>query len=123
MKFKIDENLPHELCDLLRERGHDADSVYGEGLKAQPDAEVWRAAIDAGRALVATDLDFSDIRKFTPGTHPGIVLFRIGEEGRAMILARFDEVLAQHDADDWARCFVVIGGERVRVRRPPDAED
>lgn len=32
MKFKVDENLPVEAADLLREAGHEADTVLEEGL-------------------------------------------------------------------------------------------
>jgi hypothetical protein len=40
VKFKLDENLPAELVDELRELGHQADNVRGSrnGTSAKPDA-------------------------------------------------------------------------------------
>ena len=38
MKFKIDENLPVELADLLQEAGYDAVTVNTtQGMKRRPD--------------------------------------------------------------------------------------
>jgi hypothetical protein len=32
MKFKLDENLPYELAEDLTRLGHEADTVFSEGL-------------------------------------------------------------------------------------------
>jgi predicted nuclease of predicted toxin-antitoxin system len=69
MKFKIDENLPADLGDILASAGHDADTVPCEGLGGRDDATVFAAASAADRVLISQDLDFSDIRKYEPGTH------------------------------------------------------
>ena len=37
----------------------------------------WDVAQREGRILITQDLDFSDIRKFQPGTHYGIVVVRL----------------------------------------------
>lgn len=37
MKFKIDENLPSELAADLRHLGHEADTVFDEGLLGAKD--------------------------------------------------------------------------------------
>ncbi|MBI4317283.1 MAG: DUF5615 family PIN-like protein [Chloroflexi bacterium] len=50
MKFKIDENLPVELAELLCAAGHDAQTVQTEGLGGQRDrviAEVCRNDLTA----------------------------------------------------------------------------
>ena len=43
MKFKIDENLPREAVDVLTAAGHDAVSVFDQGLNGKPDPEVFAA--------------------------------------------------------------------------------
>lgn len=40
MKFKIDENLPIELADLLQNEGYDASTIYSESLKGAKDTTV-----------------------------------------------------------------------------------
>ena len=37
MKFKIDENLPIELTNLMRNEGYDASTIYSEDLKGAKD--------------------------------------------------------------------------------------
>lgn len=43
MKIKLDENLPLRLVEILRELGHDVDTVPQEGLVGRCDESVWRA--------------------------------------------------------------------------------
>ena len=69
MKVKLDENIPVRLSDELALLGHDVDTVASEGLKGKSDGDVWRAAQQEGRLLITQDLDFSDMRRFKPGTH------------------------------------------------------
>ena len=77
MKFKLDENMPMDFEVLLRELGHDVASVVDEGLQGEADPPVLRAAAHEGRILLTFDLDFADIRHYPPGTHAGIVVFRL----------------------------------------------
>ena len=78
MKIKLDENLPTILADDLTGLGYDCDTVMEEGLKGQSDSRVWDFAQRENRFLITQDLDFSDIRKFKPGSHAGILLVRLG---------------------------------------------
>ena len=49
MQIKLDENLPHELADMLSALGHDVDTVRDEGFAGHDDATVWQAAQQARR--------------------------------------------------------------------------
>jgi hypothetical protein len=68
---KLDENLGRSHLELLRGHGYDADTVHAERLSGAPDATLWSRVVAEGRFLVTLDLDFSDVRRFQPGTHPG----------------------------------------------------
>jgi predicted nuclease of predicted toxin-antitoxin system len=76
MRIKLDENLPVRLAGVLVSLGHDADTVSAEGLSGRADSAVWAATQTAGRFLITQDLDFSDMRRFQPGTHGGILVVR-----------------------------------------------
>lgn len=116
MKIKLDENLPASLAATLAAKGHDVDTVPAEGLAGRPDLDVWRAVTDEGRFLITQDLDFSDSRRFAPGTHPGILLLRLREPGiRALVLA-VDAISGE--LETWAGCFVVATENKIRVKRP-----
>src|SRR6185437_3281728 len=82
MKIKLDENLPNELAELLALHQHDVDTVREESLTGRDDAAVFDAACADDRTLMTQDLDFSDIRRFKPGTHPGIALIRLRHPSR-----------------------------------------
>jgi predicted nuclease of predicted toxin-antitoxin system len=43
-RVKIDECLPSECSELLREKGHDVETVQQEGLQGAADLDVWIAA-------------------------------------------------------------------------------
>lgn len=118
MKIKIDENLPTELAEFLAAGGHDVHTVPCEALTGQEDKVVFTAAVSEKRLLITQDLDFSDVRQFRPGTHPGIVLIRLRDPSRRRIVDRMNQVLTAYSIESWAGCFVVISDRKLRVRRP-----
>jgi predicted nuclease of predicted toxin-antitoxin system len=121
MKFKLDENLPESLVAELAALGHDVDNVRQEGLAGYNDPEVWAAAQAVGRFLITQDLDFSDVRRFQPGTHHGLLLVRLPEAGRNALIQRIVEVFRSEDVASWFGCFVVLSAHKLRVLRPTDS--
>lgn len=119
MKLKLDENLPESLVPTLGVLGHEVDNVRVEGLRGQADEGVWQAAQKAGRFLITQDLDFSDVRKFSPGTHHGLMLVRLRMPGRLALAARIAEVFRVETAESWARCFILLTDHKLRVHTPP----
>lgn len=118
MLIKLDENLPSRLVDALASLGHQVDTVPDEGLSGRPDEEIWNAAQTVGRFLITQDLDFSDMRRFQPGTHPGILLIRLRNPGRNALFMKVVNLFENEAADTWAGCFVVATERKLRVRRP-----
>lgn len=114
----IDENLPARLIEALQGLGHDADSVPSERLAGHDDADVWAAAQDAGRFFITQDLDFSDERRYMPGTHHGLLLVRLARPGRAALFDRILDLFSSERVEEWARCLVVATDQKVRVKRP-----
>lgn len=120
MKFLLDEGLSPRVLDLLRAAGHDVVHARDVGLKSAPDQVVLAAALEQGRVLLTLDTDFGALLALSGAVQPSIVLFR-GEvtrraEGQArLLLANLDQIVG--DLDEGAA--VVIGDDRVRVRRLP----
>lgn len=119
MRIKLDENLPARLVNVLAHHGHDVDTVVDEGLAGEQDTVVWSEAQKARRFLITQDLDFSDVRRFRPGTHHGILLLRLQQPGRQALMRRIENLLIAEKMDDWQGCFVVATDRKIRVRRPP----
>jgi predicted nuclease of predicted toxin-antitoxin system len=82
VNIKLDENLPAQLARALTALGHDTDTVPQEGLGGKPDPDIWAAAQTTGRFFITLDLDFSNIRRYVPGTHAGLLLVRLRAPGR-----------------------------------------
>jgi len=118
MKLKLDENLPEALLTELATLNHDVDNVRLEGLAGRDDSDVWGAAQAAARFLITQDLDFSDLRKFQPGTHYGLLLVRLPEAGRLELTRRIVEVFRREVVESWAGGFAVLTGHKLRVLRP-----
>jgi predicted nuclease of predicted toxin-antitoxin system len=117
VRIKLDENLPHRLVPLLTELGHDVDTVPDEQLAGMDDAIVWEAAQAHGRFLITQDLDFSDARKYVPGTHHGLLLVRLPQPGRSALFDRISTLFRFEHVEDWAGCMVTATPNKVRVRR------
>jgi predicted nuclease of predicted toxin-antitoxin system len=61
MKIKVDEDLPKRVAALLREQGHQADTVVEQGLSGWKDAELWHKIQAESRFLVTADKGFADL--------------------------------------------------------------
>jgi hypothetical protein len=68
--------------------------------------------------LVTQDLDFSDARKYAPGTHHGLLLVRLPQPGRIALQDRVASLFRSEAVDRWSGCLVTATHRKVRVRRP-----
>jgi predicted nuclease of predicted toxin-antitoxin system len=118
MRVKLDENLPESLLAPFAALGHEMDNVRLQGLTGRSDPDVWQAAQASSRLLITQDLDFSDIRKFAPGTHHGLLLLRLRLPGRLALAKRLLDVFQAEDVDTWAGCFVLVTDRKIRIHRP-----
>jgi len=82
VRIKLDENLGRPHVALLRRYQYEADRLFDEGLSGIDDAEVWRHVRQEKRFLITLDLGFADVRRYLPGTYPGILLLRPRSKGR-----------------------------------------
>ena len=119
MNIKLDENIPHRLVGVLVNMGHEVDTVQQEGLAGHDDTTVWKNAQQHGRFLITQDLDFSDVRRFAPGTHYGLLLVRLRNPGRQALMDRIQSVFETEATKNWEGCFAVITEHKFRIRYPP----
>jgi predicted nuclease of predicted toxin-antitoxin system len=118
MKLKLDENISRSTQSRLAALGFDVDTVLEESLGGHPDAQVWAAAQAEGRLLITQDLDFSDARKFSPGSHHGLVLVRLPDSEQWRLADYVVAWFSSAEAKTWEGCFVVATPNKVRVLRP-----
>ena len=120
MRIKLDENLSRHLKADLSGLGHDVETVAEEGLLSQPDTVVATAARRVERMLFTLDVGFADLRKYPPGAHPGIVVFRPVVMGPRTVNAFVLSFVRNSDVEKLRGCLVIVAPDRVRFRCPAD---
>ena len=123
MKVKLDENLSRYLKDILTALRYDVQTAAEQGLLSKSDTEIAAWVRDEGRLLLSLDLEFGDLRKYPPGKHPGIIVFRPRSFGPLAVNRFVEEFIKETDHSLLAGCVVVVEPTRVRVRRPRQETD
>lgn len=93
MKFKIDENMPLEVAELLRNAGHDSTTVTEQNLTGTSDTSLADMCRKEKRVLVTLDNDFSDIRTYPPDELPGIMVMRLNRQDKFHVLEIFGQAI------------------------------
>lgn len=114
MKFKIDENLPADLGEDLRQLGHDAATVHEEGLAGVDDHRLVEVAREESRVLLTLDKGIANLAEYPHGSHAGIVLFRPGSQGRSVVLDFVLSRLADVLKCELQKRITVVTSDRVR---------
>jgi predicted nuclease of predicted toxin-antitoxin system len=118
MKLKLDENLSRHLKPVLIGLGHDVRAAADEDLLSHPDVEVAASATREDRILLSLDIEFADLRKYPPGSHPGIVLFRPASLGPLSVNRFIEGFVRSTDLSALSGCVAVVEPQGIRVRRP-----
>ena len=115
MKFKIDENMPTEAAELLRDAGHDATTVGEERLLGSPDETLAERAQREQRAFVTMDMDFADIRAYPPDEYAGIIVLRLPVQLRPLVLGLVRRLVPLLQTESLRGCLWIVGPGRVRI--------
>ncbi len=116
MKFKIDENLPTECADVLRQAGHDVTTVWDEGLRGKADPLIADVCQEEERILVTLGRDFSDIRAYPPSEYPGIMALSVIRQDKAHVIEVLRRAVALFGSQPIAGHLWIVEDHRVRIR-------
>ncbi len=94
----------------------------GEGLAGHEDPPVLKAATDEGRVLLTFDLDFADIRHYPPGSHAGIVVFRLHDQRWATLQDPVGRLLTGDKLQKLDNGLAIMDETRIRYKRPPQTD-
>ncbi len=117
MRVELDKGLPVSLAERLAKHGIDADTVCAEGLAGRSDPEVLAAAVDENRMVFTLDRGFGNIRAYPPGSHSGIVVFRLGDQSARAAIAAAEDLATNHDLNDLIGAVSVAHNGLLRIRR------
>lgn len=116
MKFKIDENLPIEVAQLLREVGHDVYTVHDQGLVGAHDQVLARVCKDEHRAFVTLDIHFADIRNYPPGDFSGFIVLRLARQDKPHVLKVVSRLLQLFIPEELDAKLWIVDEDKVRIR-------
>ncbi len=116
MYFKIDENLPVEAAELLRDAGHTAATIHDQKMVGYPDPDVASVCQQERRALVTLDLDFSDIRVYPPDQYHGIIILRTRINAKPFALALVQSIIPLLGQEPIDGRLWIVDERRVRIR-------
>ena len=116
MKFKIDENLPKEVADLLQQAGFEAATVPEQRLTGASDADLARACEQEAYALITLDTDFGDIRTYPPQEYPGPIVLRLRRQDKAHVLEILPRLIQMFATEPLTGRLWIVEEDRVRVR-------
>jgi predicted nuclease of predicted toxin-antitoxin system len=117
VRFKVDENPPIEVAQILEAAGHDAATVNDEGLSGVPDPDLAALLKREGRALVTLDLGFADIRSYPPEEYQGLVVLRLARQDKALVLQTCSRLLAALSTKAIAGQLWIVEAHRLRIWR------
>jgi predicted nuclease of predicted toxin-antitoxin system len=116
MKFKIDENLPVEVAEVLRQAGYEAATVHDQNLAGEIDRTIALVCQSEQRALITLDTDFADIRTYPPGQYAGLVVLRLKQQDKRSVLTVIARLVKALTTEELERYLWIVDEKRIRVR-------
>ena len=117
MRFKVDENLPIEVAELLRTASHDAATVTEEAVGGAPDPILAALLQREGRVLITLDVGFADIRSYPPAAYQGLVVLRLARQDKKYVLETCERLIKRLPSEPFVGQLWIVEANRIRVRR------
>ena len=123
MRFKVDENLHEEVAAALCAEGHDAETVYDEGLRGHSDRDIGKACQREQRAVVTLDLDFGNILEYPPELYPGLIVLRVANQDRPHILWVLSQIFELLNRHPLVGHLWIVSETGIRIRPGTPSEE
>lgn len=117
MKFKLDENVPFSLKNLIEVAGdHQVDSVFHEKKTGIDDNSLLKLCLKEKRVLITLDTDFNN-----PIMHPqvslfGIIILRPTSQGKIAVNNLMTNFLASFKLEDCANKVLLVEFDNITIR-------
>ncbi|MEW5920505.1 MAG: DUF5615 family PIN-like protein [Bacillota bacterium] len=115
-KFKIDENLPLEVSNILKRYGYDTETVLDERLQGATDDALINICKEEKRILITFDLDFSDVRAYPPGAYPGIIVIRLADQSVDSTMSVINKIISTFQGESPDGKLWIVEETKIRIR-------
>jgi predicted nuclease of predicted toxin-antitoxin system len=116
VKFKVDENLPEELTQLLRDSGWDTASVDQQHLSGADDPRLAKICAAEKRILITFDRGFSNLKRYSSGGLAGIIVFRLKRQDKPHVLQVSAQLVQELHRRELHNELWIIHESRIRIR-------
>jgi predicted nuclease of predicted toxin-antitoxin system len=116
LKLKVDENLPAEHAAILRDAGHEADTVADQKLSGAEDSKLSERYQAEDRILLTLDLDFANVQAYPPKSHCGIVVFRSNTQDKPTLILLLKRMLPVLSRRSPKQQLWIVEQDRIRYR-------
>lgn len=114
----IDEDLHRSLATILSSLGFEVLDIRDHGLRGKPDDAIFAFAQKHKAILFSGDLGFSNILRFPPGKHQGIVILRFPNEiSTARINKEVKGLLLKIPKADYKSNLIIVSPGNIRIRK------
>jgi len=117
MKFKIDENLPIEVVEILQQHGYDASHVIDENLQGCSDKKLISVCRSEQRVLVTLDKDFSNILKYPPEKCRGIIVLKLKSLGKKTVITTIKKLLMVLQKRKPSSELWILEENKIRIKK------
>jgi len=114
MKILVDENIPWETAQTLRDQGHDVLDIRGTADEGMDDELLWGRSQLEERLLITTDKGFT---KYRHTAHSGVLIVRLRQPNLFKIHKRVIEGMSQIKEEQWTGLLVVMRDDVLSVFR------
>lgn len=115
LRFKIDENLPVEIANLLEQKEYPAESVYDENLQGTADCDLFSVCVEEKRILVTLDHDFSNIKAYPPTKSPGIIVLKLKSQSKPHIIQKMKEIIPNFKNKPVINSLWIVDETKIRI--------
>ena len=115
MLVKTDENLHPQVASVPRRHGHDAITVWDQGLRGRPDEDLIEMCRREARVLITLDIGFADIRKYPPEQFRGLIILRVKSQSRAHVLATVERLVPLLESEPISGTLWIVSEKGIRI--------
>jgi len=113
VKFKLDENVPWILKDLIESIGkHNVDSIFHENIAGIDDNTLNNKCFEEKRILITLNSDFINPRD----NFYGLITMRSKKQGNNDVKELFERFLKSYSLEDTVGKIIIIESSQIRIR-------
>ena len=120
MRFKVDENLPKGVEQILQETGHEATTVLNQKMGGDADGRLAAIRKSENRILLTLDTDFGNILAYPPSDYPGIIVIRTKDQSKPTVLDIVRRIAAAMEKESPQGKLWIVEPAGIRIRGPDD---